>query len=491
MDARPIQHLIVALVALALASAVAWLSFASAGDTAQREAGAAAVDGNRGNEVVGDRGDAAKPAHRVRTAVALGAAYGGVASICGRVLDADGGPLIDALVGEALAPNPTSTTGDGDFVVELVDAPGAEAGARVRSLTLLVLAAGHAPSVTEHTIEGQARHDVGAIRLLRGGGLRGRITDRTGNSLALASVTVTPATPPPWSRSLDGAALVSPAATDAAGDYAFAHLPPGGYRVTASAPLMLSARSNPVQVQDGVDTEVDPIVLVSGLQLTGTVVDAGSGRPVEEFAASIRRAGPLDPQEKGTTTQQLRRRIEALRADAARAADAEAHAQQIRIAAELEARVPRAIAEASTQSVAMPSDPGPVVARPQGKFAFDGLEEGAYAIWIVAPTYQVARVEPVEVRRGVPGVEVRVALVSGCMVRGKVVSKRDGAAVAGAKIELMRELPASREQDQDQRRSLYPWFFARSGPQGIAVLATRTTPPAASSSRRRFPAAAS
>ena len=77
-----------------------------------------------------------------------------------------------------------------------------------------------------------------------------------------------------------------------------------------------------------------------------------------------------------------------------------------------------------SRPVAVPADTGPVAERPEGKFSFDGLEEGLCAVGIASPAQRFAEVEPIELRRGMPAPDIRLELVPGHTLAGLLVAKR-------------------------------------------------------------------
>ena len=142
------------------------------------------------------------------------------------------------------------------------------------------------------------------------------------------------------------------------------------------------------------------------------IVDAITGRPVERFAATVRRIGETDPASNGRMAQQLERQVEALRAAAARATDAELRDRNDRLWTELAARLQRLRQDAGSRPVAVPADVGPMVDRPDGRFAIGGLEEGLYTVGIASPDHRFAELGPVELRIGMRSHGSRLPLCS-------------------------------------------------------------------------------
>jgi protocatechuate 3,4-dioxygenase beta subunit len=212
------------------------------------------------------------------------------------------------------------------------------------------------------------------------------------------------------------------------------------------------------------------VTLERGLGIAGTVLDALTGDPVERFAASIRRIGPLQPTSNGTIEQQLARELDSLRASAAAAGDPAIRRGQLDLADQLAARIEELRRRALSQPVVVPAEVGPLMARPGGRFSFDGLEEGAYSIGIASPDHRFATIDAA-LRRGVQATDLRVELVTGHAVSGVVVSRHDGRPVGGAEIGLVRILDAPAA---DRPPSAYSWAFARRAPPGVTLMSTRT-----------------
>ncbi|MFO0985003.1 MAG: carboxypeptidase-like regulatory domain-containing protein [Planctomycetota bacterium] len=488
----------------------------------------------------------------------------------GRVLDCRARPLAGASVQLALglgsapaslaaqdAPAVT-TTEDGRFAFvgkEPIDA--------AVSITLLARAPGHASSVLRRTLEaGLSWLDVGDLELIEGGGIDGRIIDGQGRGLAAATVSLQLVSPGALaSRWIDGDAIAKPASADASGAYRFANLPPGAYRIVASAAKMQASRPRAaVLVEDGKDTEVAPITLSpglelngvvvgpgglavagadvrvrsaaaserfddhttaredgrfhmehlppaplqvdvqaagylqahqgdvdaaaggelvihleSGLGLSGTVLDADTGVPIERFAARIRVLGSL---ERGTPAQLLRRRIDALRRQASEAKTAEDRSRRETTLLDLEARLATLERnERATRARRVPADMPPVLDRPGGRFAFAGLDEGIHALDVTAPGYAFTSTAPIEVRRDLKTLALRVELRRGWSLAGVVVANREGAPVANASVELIAVEDAriaTGEILAAGSAAPFSWAFASTGAHGDGILSART-----------------
>ncbi|MBK8975008.1 MAG: carboxypeptidase regulatory-like domain-containing protein [Planctomycetes bacterium] len=201
----------------------------------------------------------------------------------GRIVDAWDEPLAGALVGDAGSERPVRSAADGTF--ELL------APRDRRTLPLLVLAADCAPGLSAHELAPSAGvAELGDIRLLRGGDLLGTVTEPDGRGIAGATLRVSSQQggPAPGALTLDD--LVPAATTDAAGAFAVRHLPPGTWRITASAPGRQSARSSSLTVRDGAATTVDPLVLAVGHPLALRVVDT-AGAPIAGADVQARSVG--------------------------------------------------------------------------------------------------------------------------------------------------------------------------------------------------------
>ncbi len=220
----------------------------------------------------------------------------------GRVVDAYGEPVGDALVGEITSARPVRTASDGRFQL------GVERPDRAGPLTLLILAAGHPPLVSEHDLEGGTSFDAGDVQLLNGGRVRGQVVDGAANPYPGASVRLQLLSRGAWPASLDPNDLVAPATTGADGAYSFAALVPGTYWILATAPGMQVVRSGPVIVRDGAETAVDPIALAVGHPLTGRVLGPGDV-PVAGASVWVR-SGRGQPYFRGQTESDADGRFE-------------------------------------------------------------------------------------------------------------------------------------------------------------------------------------
>lgn len=511
-----------------LVGAVVWMLL-PAGETAPPAAPARAPQPSAAAQR--DEGDAA--AQRIAVEANPDAAS---LTLRGRVLDPYGEPVAGALVGDAEAAAPVRTAADGGFALRV------DVGAR--AMTLLVLAAGHAPLLFD-VEPGAGERDLGDVLLRHAGSIRGSVTTTGGQPLPAVAMTLA------WQGAalpagLDLERLLPVASSEADGSYTFANLMPGSYRVRAAVEGMQRGQSARLTVREGQECLAAPIALAVGYELRGLVlgpgdvpvagaavriedrgnprfreavatdadgafvatavppgplrvevtspgylsssradvdatrgerlvmrletglgirgiaVDARSGKPVQRFAVELRRLGELDPASNGTMVQQLQRQVEALRAPAS-----DSTGEPLQVAAQLQARL--AAVQQPVGPVPVPADVGPMLERPQGRFACDGLQEGVYTVGIASPDHQYAESAPIELRRGRLAAELRIELSTGHRVTGAVVSRRTGAAIAGARVELLHPLAPGRELAP----SPYPWAFAPAAP-AAAVMATDT-----------------
>jgi protocatechuate 3,4-dioxygenase beta subunit len=145
---------------------------------------------------------------------------------------------------------------------------------------LVVLAAGFAPYGHECQDLRAESDDVGTLRLRRGASLAGRVLDESGAPLAGARVQFhadenDEETAPPDAL----AELLEAALTGKDGRFELAELPAATLRGTASAPGRLEHDWESVELKEGEDKELEPIVLGLGGTLAGVVLDP-AGRPV-------------------------------------------------------------------------------------------------------------------------------------------------------------------------------------------------------------------
>ncbi|MCC7395565.1 MAG: carboxypeptidase regulatory-like domain-containing protein [Planctomycetes bacterium] len=303
----------------------------------------------------------------------------------GRIVDADGAPLPGATVSLRPAGGnpldrlrawrellPTLTVdGDGGFQCEHLPAGEyrLEAWAEGRQR------GGPAAAIR---LDDGAAVDLGAIVLARGHLLTGTVAAPDGSPLRDADVRLRDA---PTAR--QGLRVRAFARTGADGSFRIDHLPACPLRLEVAAAGCLSWAQEPL---DPATSGPLRITLAAGIELTGQVVDAATGAPVERFHWAVRAINPdID---------------------------------------ELDGPLP-------APPNALPA-PG---SHADGAFTAAGLDTGFYAVEVHSPGYCFARVRPVEVRPGHPA-HVVVRLVRGFVLAGTVVEATTGAGVAGARVEL-------------------------------------------------------
>ncbi len=467
-------------------------------------------------------------------------AGGTVVLMRGRVVDAYGEPVANALVGAADRANPSRTRRDGTFV--LTAAVG-------EPLHVLVIAPGHAPLVVAPTARRDAGdQDLGDLQLALGGGIRGRVVDASGNGIAAATVALQLVSAPSLPEGFDATPLLQDMQSDAAGGFRSGRLVAGTWRLAVTAAGHQAAQSGEVAVREGEVTTVDPLVLAighdlvgvvlgpadaplsgaavqlrvrqpryravvntdaegrfgltgvppgnaqltvtcagfqrlerndldvatagelqlrlaPGLSITGVVVAAADGSPVERFAVSCRRVGDAAPPQNGSMALQLQRQIEELRAAAAPEA----------LVGSLQERLAAVQALGRTRAVVVPEDPGEIASHPGGELRIDGLESGTYAVGVLSPLHCYEEIAPVVVVAEAPPTSLRFELRAGPSVRGVVTGRADGRPRPGLLVQLLRELDADvADAARVPEQPRYPWFFGAPGPKGIVVITTRS-----------------
>jgi protocatechuate 3,4-dioxygenase beta subunit len=202
----------------------------------------------------------------------------------GRVLAPDGGVLqaftIEVLfsnphqLGEACARASFENAPDGAFELE-----GLPAG----TLVIVAVADGFAPTLgAPFEAIPDARVDAGDLRLASGGALAGRVVDaRNGSPVAGAAVEADMRS----AFSFEPTLLDASTRTDAHGAFAFDHLTPGEFTLSARTPE-LATRHTLAVVEAGARTDADPMRLVPGATLSGVVLGP-DGRPLAEATVQL------------------------------------------------------------------------------------------------------------------------------------------------------------------------------------------------------------
>lgn len=128
--------------------------------------------------------------------------------------------------------------------------------------------------------------DMGDIKLFVGGTIIGSITDMAGNTVPEAQARLTSMD---WGRRFRGRGRVDfpVVMADSTGVFKMTHVPPGRYRVNATAPRRQRSTKGPITVVDEETETLLPIQLGPGFSLTGTVYDP-SGEPVTDARVNVR-----------------------------------------------------------------------------------------------------------------------------------------------------------------------------------------------------------
>ena len=315
--------------------------------------------------------------------------------------------------------------------------------------------------------------EVGPIRLAPGLELTGRVVAPDDAPVPAARVRVR--------GSSSGTPLDRRIAADANGRFRLEHLPPGALTLEASAFGFSTATG--VVVDAATSREEVVLRLGSGLFVRGVVVDAATGAPLGRYAASLRALGPAELATSDATARLLRRRIAALRDRSRPAGDPAARANDESVALELEARLQALDAGPGAGAPRRASAAtAPLADHPNGTFEFAGLDEGSYVVEVASGDHCPAGSAPIEVRCGAPAPELRIEVARGIVVGGTIVSKEDGAPLAGATVDLVvvDEIAAAGSDARDSKGSPYSWAFAPAGAHGVVVAS------AASDGRGRF-----
>ncbi len=131
--------------------------------------------------------------------------------------------------------------------------------------------------------------DMGAITLMQGGSIRGRLTDMSGMSVQGGEVRLSSQDRGRrWT--MGRTSLFETEATDGLGSFVLQHIPAGDYRLNGTAKNRQRQRSDSFSVKEGEVTELDAIKLGPGFLLTGTVFQP-NGTPLAGAELSLRNEG--------------------------------------------------------------------------------------------------------------------------------------------------------------------------------------------------------
>lgn len=191
----------------------------------------------------------------------------------GVVLDPDGNPIAGAFVSCKDRPEVSgSTDTEGKFELP-PDADGCSA---------VATQAAYNPSEPTQLTSGRDN----TLRLVKGGAIEGNVVDETGRAVPQFLVAVESFMP----HGEDTKARFSRrphVIDDPGGAFRIEDLPAGRYVLTASSAGRPPARSDGIDVEAGVTTRHARIVLPRGVTLVGTVIDAGSRRPIFEAQVEL------------------------------------------------------------------------------------------------------------------------------------------------------------------------------------------------------------
>ncbi|MFO0693520.1 MAG: carboxypeptidase regulatory-like domain-containing protein [Polyangiales bacterium] len=347
------------------------------------------------------------------------------ATVRGRVVDADGEPVVGALVQLASARGPSS-------------APRAVAGGPAAAPTAAPAAGTSGPSAPLLRGSGELGVTVGAVPPIP--------------LLAIAGAPLAVAPAQPRAMAALGAGTT---VTDRKGEFVLVSVPPGTVQVAVQHPLYPTVLSEPRTVSPGHTIDDLVITLAVGGTIEGRVVDA-RGFPVPSIAVELRAEREGVP--RTTTTARdgafefggvigtafvtalpygfppVRARVEV-----EAGATVEVDLALDDALATLEGRVvdgrgfPIANAEVKVMSLRArsPFETTVLVGR-DGTFHLDGLPRPPYRVEVDHPSYAPLRIGELAPR---PGLEL--ALAPGGTLVGRIVSSQTGAPLGDALVELL------------------------------------------------------
>jgi protocatechuate 3,4-dioxygenase beta subunit len=324
------------------------------------------------------------------------------------------------------------------------------------------------------------------IQLGPGFELRGRVFKPEGGAVEKAEVSL---------LSARGGGRAQRRRTDKEGQFSFDHLAAGNYALRVQAKGYLQYDQNGIQVESAPEVN---LTLVNGLRVAGIVLDATTNQPVTSYAARVRRVGSLP----NPAMARLRAEFEGLR-QKFQQSRGRLRGRQRR---QMETKLRQAAMKLRESGVAvdprgrprrgdggrdrnrnrnrnpawqnLPRDAGKPQPHPDGKFSFDGLQEGFYVVDFSSPKHQRVRSERIEMRRGGMTPYLTLYMERGLLVAGTVLDKQSGEPIPNARVDLLIVQDPDPPRNTNNRRN--PWQevrrqFQAPGPQrGISFLNTRT-----------------
>jgi len=132
----------------------------------------------------------------------------------------------------------------------------------------------------------------------------------------------------------------------------------------------------------------------------------------------------------------------------------------------------------------LPGDTGDVKEHPEGKFLFEGLQEGIYVVDIGSPDHEKVRSMEVELREGIDSIPLALVVQRGITVSGTVMSKTDREPISNAEIELRlvaEEQPQSAtnprsDSGRGRGRGGFGGFQMDTGPRTSRIMTVKTAP---------------
>lgn len=258
--------------------------------------------------------------------------------------------------------------------------------------------------------------------------LRGSVVDSNGRGIDKARLTLSHPLPPFGAQQR--------ALTDASGRFELDNLQPivGELRVTATGYV-----TRELQVDLRTQRELQ-VRLDDGLRLEVRVRDALSGAPITAFAARARRVRAAPLPAPMAYAGRSRQELQALLSETSRSLAAQPSAALAERAGDLR-RALLALETAArpldARALDLPQDPGAIEPHADGRFVCEGLDAGVYVVDVKAADFATTRSAEVEVAVGQPVPVLDIGLRHGHVLRGRVSRSGDGAAVGGARVEIM------------------------------------------------------
>jgi protocatechuate 3,4-dioxygenase beta subunit len=233
--------------------------------------------------------------------------------------------------------------------------------------------------------------------------------------------------------------------TDKRGEFVLDSLPPTALRLRVEHPRFISEERQPIEAnkEPRVTVRLEP-----ALAITGRVVDAATGEPIEVFAIAAREAEDWGTRDfgfgnRGGGNESGRGRRggdgEGRRRGGNAEGDDPSNDELAAMRAAEEARRAQRTAYLQDRlgpTGQVPRNPGRADKHAGGHFTLPGLQPGRYVVDVMADDYVGIASGPIELVKGQAAGEMTISLRRGSRIAGRVEDKVTGLPLAGVAVEL-------------------------------------------------------